>query len=31
MNSKKFVDEFDLSIHQEEMFDVNDYDRFKNK
>ena len=31
MNSKKFVDEFDLSIHQEEMLDVNDYDRFKNK
>ena len=31
MNSKKFVDEFDLSIHQEEIFDVNDYDRFKNK
>lgn len=31
MNSKNFVDEFNLSIAQEEMFNVSDYDRFKNK
>lgn len=31
MNSKNFVDEFNLSIAQEEIFNVSDYDRFKNK
>ena len=31
MNSKKFVDEFNLSVSHEEMFDVTDYERFKNK
>ena len=31
MNSKNFVDEFNLSVVKEEMFDVTDYERFKNK
>ncbi len=31
MNSKNFVDEFNVSLKNEELFNVTDYERFKNK
>ena len=31
MNSKNFVDEFNLSIKKEEYHNISDYDKFKNK
>lgn len=31
MNSRNFVDEFDISIAKEEMFNISDYERFQNK
>ncbi len=31
MNSKNFVDEFNLTIEKEEYHNISDYDRFKNK